>query len=43
MASEFITTFTPSSCWEMVELEGQQPMINILPHLTLHWKGIFEK
>jgi len=26
-----------------VELEGRQPIINILPHLAWHLKGIHEK
>jgi hypothetical protein len=42
-ALECISKFTPSQCGETLELEGRQPIINSLPHLAWHPKGIPEK
>jgi len=43
MASECISKFTRSQCGEMVELEGRQPIVDTLPHLTWYLKRIDEQ
>jgi len=41
-ASECITKFTWSRCGETLELDCRQAIINTLPHLAWHPKGIHE-
>jgi len=40
IGSECISEFTRSWCGEMVVLDGWHPIINTLPHLAWHTKGI---
>jgi len=42
-ALECISKFTWSRCGETLELEGRHPIINTLPHIAWHPKGIREK
>jgi len=42
-ASECISKFSRSRCGETLELEGRQRIINTLPHLAWHPKGIRQK
>ena len=40
---ESISKFTGSQCGETMELDARQPIMNTLPHVAWHPKGIFEK